>query len=333
MLNPAVWAKMPPIVLLDPGLDSKKDKDDEIEHEVYVEVKGSRGNRRRRTCLWALFGAGVLLLVGLAVALAVVFLVVKPRYTASSENPLSGANGTNLPTQTDLGLPGVEFPKPAFLNVLLLGDSLTAGQHGNPVEYSPYGTPLLAALKQDARLSDVDVKVVIQGVGGDRVNYLFGRRLMDSLQEADKESTYFTHAVILGGVNDINLNHSQPIEVFEGLRSLYNSTLSHNPGTHVIACTIMENGFKSDEPDCAQRDANRKALNAMLRDAYSGGKVPRVSLLDLERLLPFESLTEWERFVLFDDSLHLTLVGYSRMAGYVYDHIIKLLANSTTSAL
>lgn len=52
----------------------------------------------------------------------------------------------------------------------------------------------------------------------------------------------------------------------------------------------------------------------------------RVSLLDLEALMPYSSLSDWDKYLYYDDKLHLTLMGYERLGNLVYDHIIRLLA-------
>jgi lysophospholipase L1-like esterase len=171
-------------------------------------------------------------------------------------------------------------------------------------------------------------QVDIQGYSGDLINGGFPKRLRERLEEADKQSYLYTHAVILGGVNDINLNRSEPEHVFRGLQSLYDTTLTQSPTTQVIACTIMENMYKNNESDFTQRDEARKEVNRLLRAVYVDNKVQGISLLDLEKLLPYDGLSEWEKFVYYDDKLHLSIVGYERLGNLVYDHIIRQLASS-----
>jgi lysophospholipase L1-like esterase len=162
------------------------------------------------------------------------------------------------------------------------------------------------------------------------INGGFPKRLRERLEEADRQSYHYTHAVILGGVNDINLNRSEPDHVFRGLQALYNTTLIQSPSTLVIACTIMENMYKNNESDFTQRDEARKEVNRALRQTYGEQKVKGVSLLDLEKLLPYDGLSEWEKFVYYDDKLHLSIVGYERLGNLVYDHIIRQLASSAS---
>lgn len=52
---------------------------------------------------------------------------------------------------------------------------------------------------------------------------------------------------------------------------------------------------------------------------------PQVHLFDLATAFPFESLGEEQRFELWDDGVHLTVVGYERMGVIVTEALIPLV--------
>ncbi|KAI9004427.1 SGNH hydrolase-type esterase domain-containing protein [Hyaloraphidium curvatum] len=311
------------------------------EHKAYEDDR--RHVQRRTVVFWiaiacatlAGIAVGVGATIGLMMGRALPWVQPTPT-TAPLESTTPTASdrsveATPTPSPTTaapLGLPGVTFPLLTSLSILALGDSLTAGQHSQPVEYTPYGDTLREELRNDTRLAGINITVDVEGVPGDMVNGGFPSRLIGRLDQEERNGAYYTHVVVLGGVNDINLNHSSAEHVFSGLQNLYNITLQRHRNTQVIACTILENEFQAKKADYAARDATRKEVNKRLREEFGERAVPRVSLLDLETLMPYESLSDWDKYLYFDDKLHLTKMGYVKLGDLVYDHIIRLLASA-----
>lgn len=160
-----------PIVLLEPPPQFVKVDHGYLEYSEYVAFVERRKSRRRKICCWTVL---VLLLVagiGAAIGVCLKMFVFKPAdvdSAAGNTTSVAGLpnestaqpNGSDVGGPTVFGLPGTALlSKPKMLNVLALGDSLTAGQHGFPVQYTSYGIYLEADLKNDTRLAGVKIDV------------------------------------------------------------------------------------------------------------------------------------------------------------------------------
>ncbi|CAJ0648050.1 9931_t:CDS:2 [Entrophospora sp. SA101] len=97
-------------------------------------------------------------------------------------------------------------------NVLLFGDSLTAGWMKNSegyASYYPYGLRLQKRFEEEG----LDVEVTVSGVPGECVVSM-EERLKNELEQPGK---WYDWVVILGGTNDV-INGYSAWEIFDGLR-------------------------------------------------------------------------------------------------------------------
>ncbi|CAG8668708.1 4242_t:CDS:2, partial [Dentiscutata erythropus] len=168
-------------------------------------------------------------------------------------------------------------------NILLFGDSLTAGWVKNADgyrTYQPYG------LRVQKRFEDegLDVEVTVSAVPGECVVQSMEERLMYELEQPVK---WYDWVVILGGNNDRThdvINGYSAWDIFDGLTKLY--VLCSKHGARVLGVTIPE--FNWDLVN--HLDYQRRIVNEHL-----------ILTADQRRIY-------WDR-----DGVHLTEDGYSLM--------------------
>ncbi|CAF1516941.1 unnamed protein product [Rotaria magnacalcarata] len=203
------------------------------------------------------------------------------------------------------------------LNILTVGDSLTAGYHKYGQSYHPYSIHL----KHLFDSINKPVSITEKGVSGERVVPSMVKRLRHLLEQ----STYYDWIIILGGTNDFA--DQRPAErIFkDGLEPMYTMCLNHYQGkAKLVAMTVIENTIFSPTHNA---DENRQKLNQMIRDYVTQSNDPdRVFLVDLDRGIPYHSVNDTaERRRIWDDTLHLTAAGYDRMATLVFDEIKDII--------
>ncbi|RDL38528.1 SGNH hydrolase [Venustampulla echinocandica] len=206
------------------------------------------------------------------------------------------------------------------LHILCFGASLTAGYLKSGALYHPYAGALEVALNK--AFPSVNITIDVQGLSGDDVISPPGGFLprMDILYEEAHPAHPYTHAVILGGTNDlVHLRHSR--EIYQALQAVWAIPLSHN--TTVIALTIPEC------PGCSQVPAARlDRLNAAIMKrggcVEDGGKF---YTLDLHARIPYVDLHEEERSEIWGDGVHFTAKGYDLMGNIIAEKIINLVAS------
>jgi lysophospholipase L1-like esterase len=198
------------------------------------------------------------------------------------------------------------------LRILAIGDSLTAGRYNRGRAHHPYAIHLTELFKS----ANILVKIDQQGVGGERVVPAMTKRLRSLLNK----NVSYDWIIILGGTNDLGSGRS-PEKIFkEGLQPMYEMCLNHTQAkTKLAVMTVIENTNNSPTNN---GDKNRQALNTMIRDYVAKiNDQNRISLVDLDKGIPYHSVNDDERKRIYSDVLHLTPAGYDRMATLVFDAI------------
>ncbi|CAG8466619.1 11212_t:CDS:2 [Dentiscutata heterogama] len=198
-------------------------------------------------------------------------------------------------------------------NILLFGDSLTAGWVKNADGYGtyhPYG------LRVQKRFEDegLDVEVTVSGVPGECVVQSMEERLKHELEQPGK---WYDWVVILGGTNDV-INGYSAWDIFDGLKKLY--TLCSKHGARVLGVTIPE--FDWDLVN--HLDYQRRIVNEHLNVYNNSTTRNAYTLFLLDKFFPMHSLTTEQRRIFWDhDGVHPTEDGYSLMGDMIFDILIK----------
>jgi lysophospholipase L1-like esterase len=199
------------------------------------------------------------------------------------------------------------------LRILTIGDSLTEGYYNGGRAYHPYATHLTHLFE----LANIPVKIDQKGISGERVLPSMVNRLRNLL----KKDILYDWIIILGGTNDLWDGPSAENIFKEGLEPMYQMCLNHPHGKiNLAAMTVIENGYNVLNDD---DDKRRQTLNTMIRDyIVNTHDQDRVCLVDLDNGIPYYSVSgDEERKRIWDDPVHLTPVGYDRMAMLVFDAI------------
>ncbi|KAG9237272.1 SGNH hydrolase-type esterase domain-containing protein [Amylocarpus encephaloides] len=206
------------------------------------------------------------------------------------------------------------------LNILCFGDSLTAGfsfVHG--LEHlHPYEVAMKATLQ--AAFPTYKVTTDVQGVSGDQVLTPPGGFLtrMDICFKETHPVSPYTHAVILGGTNDL-YQQTSPSVLFQALKEVWAIPLEHK--TTVLALTVPEC------PICENVPVERydKLNNAILEREKVGSGGDQFHTLDLYHIIPWVSLPEERRKALWDDGVHFSPEGYNLMGQVIARELIKII--------
>nr|CAG8441372.1 9856_t:CDS:2 [Entrophospora candida]CAG8443178.1 11225_t:CDS:2 [Entrophospora candida] len=197
-------------------------------------------------------------------------------------------------------------------NVLLFGDSLTAGWMKNSegyASYYPYGLRLQKRFEEEG----LDVEVTVSGVPGECVVSM-EERLKNELEQPGK---WYDWVVILGGTNDV-INGYSAWEIFDGLKKLY--TLCSKHGARVLGITIPE--FDWDIVN--HLDYQRRIVNEHLNVYNNSTTRNTFTLFLLDRFFPMHSLTTEQRRIFWDhDGVHPTQEGYDLMGDMMFDILFK----------
>ena len=197
------------------------------------------------------------------------------------------------------------------IRILALGDSLTAGYYDDGRAYHPY------ALHLAELFSSVKISVTIdqQGISGDQVVPRMRKRLDDLL----RGGASYQWIVILGGTNDLNEGSSAEQIFAEGLEPMYEMCLNDTQSqVKLVVMTVLENSYDLPDDD---DDQERHRLNGMIRAYVAKREMKdRIYLVDLDRSIPFHTIKDDnERRQIWDDSTHLTPMGYNRIATLIFN--------------
>ena len=203
------------------------------------------------------------------------------------------------------------------IRILALGDSLTAGYYDDGRAYHPY------ALHLAELFFSVKIPTMIdeRGISGDQVVPSMLQRLNNLL----KEGLAYQWIVILGGTNDLNGGSSAEKIFREGLVPMYEMCLNYSQSqVKLVVMTVLENSYDLPGHD---DDHERQRLNEMIRDYASESAMKnRIYLVDLDRSIPYHANPdENNRRQIWDDSTHLTPLGYDRIATLLFHFMIRTM--------
>jgi acyl-CoA thioesterase-1 len=200
---------------------------------------------------------------------------------------------------------------PSASVIVCFGDSLTAGYQSASVEHSglretPYGEFLQERL-------GASVRVVTSGVCGEVTSDMVRRFAHDVVRHAP------AYVVILGGTNDLGWN-AEPSGIMHNLRTMYEQARAS--GIVPVAVTVPS--IRADTgndlvvvPWIQDHIARRRLLN---QDIITYCEEAAMSCVDL-----FGATAEPETGHLAEaysnDGLHLTTMGYRRLADLLYDEV------------
>lgn len=205
------------------------------------------------------------------------------------------------------------------LRILAFGASLTEGYHSNGLRFHPY----TIRLGQLLRSSHPTVNIDNAGVSGEAVlDSTMLSRLKILLSSANNQPYHWV--LILAGTNDALRDQRRAAHIFYGLQLLINECHQHN--ARVLCMTLPETAQPTNSPI----DAERQAYNRLIREELGKqtDEMKKTVLLDVERSLPYHSLSSAERKEIWDDGLHLTPKGYDRLGELIYETLRIHLSSS-----
>jgi len=189
--------------------------------------------------------------------------------------------------------------------ILCFGDSLTEGYSKTGREYHPYTLKLAEQLK----IGGINAQVDNHGISWEKTDSMVPRFTRTI------RSSKYNSVVILGGTHD--LGDRTPQKTFENLKQMHDLAIEKN--INCFAVTIPE---IATESLARYLFVARNEINTRLRDYCVLKNVP---LIDLAKLMPFQSLTEAQRKQIWDDNLHFTASGYDQVGEIVYKCIVNHL--------
>ena len=200
---------------------------------------------------------------------------------------------------------------------LAIGDSLTAGYYQYGLAYHPYAKHLEELFAEKNSSVIIDQK----GLSGERAVPTMVRRLENILE---KNAASYKCILILGGTNDI-VSPLSAHDIFnQGLKVMYDTVLQCTPNTSkLVIMTVPQIALF---PPGHEHERKRETLNGMIRNyANNENKQKRMCLVDLDKAIPFHTMNNTERDLIWDDGVHLTPAGYDRMATTIFDTLTKEL--------
>lgn len=240
---------------------------------------------------------------------------------------------TELPHETPPTPHIVALHDPREVRILCFGDSLTAGYNKHGKHYFPYCNPLRSILGYHSRLF---VFAEAKGITGEMVHKQMTHRLPLVLGNA---TVPYDWVIILGGTNDIlhvknfgdddeflrELENVWQPRILKDIEKLHEIAYRH--GSHTMLLTVPENSIET-WPDFKPLFLMRKKINEALRDFAYRSK-GRTVLCDIAKKIPRHSLSPQNELLLWDDHLHLTPTGYTKMAGAISDCLRPYLPLTT----
>lgn len=205
------------------------------------------------------------------------------------------------------------------LRILAFGASLTEGYHSNGLQFHPY----TIRLSQLLRSSYPTVTIDNAGVSGEAVlDPTMLARLKILLSSANNQPYHWI--LILAGTNDALRDQRRGAHIFHGLQLLIHECHQHH--ARVLCMTLPETAY-SNNPVI---DAERQAYNRLIREELGKptDEMKKTVVLDVDRFLPYHSLSSAERKEIWDDGMHLTPKGYDRLGELIYEALQKHLSSS-----
>ncbi|KAL2024207.1 hypothetical protein VTK56DRAFT_9363 [Thermocarpiscus australiensis] len=202
------------------------------------------------------------------------------------------------------------------LRILCLGDSLTAGYSARGAVHHPYSEKMEQMLAM--ALPHLEIETVEDGVSGDLVKYGFLGRMSDHFRDEEKP---YDWAIVLGGTNDLGFN-IPPEEIFSKLKEVWDIPLRRS--CKVLALTVPEAALTGSLRK--RVDARRNELNNLIK----GYKREGFHVFDLNKHVPYYSLSEEDKKKYWDDHLHFTPDGYDLIGNKVGNALVSLIVSERT---
>ncbi|KAL9006314.1 MAG: hypothetical protein Q9188_000913 [Gyalolechia gomerana] len=203
--------------------------------------------------------------------------------------------------------PPTTKPSPKSLRTLCFGDSLTAGYSKYGYFHYPYAKQIREKLEE--HLPDTEATLDVAGLSGDQVIAgQFLPRMKGMCAKAEDEP--YDWIIVLGGTNDLGWNERAD-EIYEAL-----SRVALDIGANVLALSVLEAEYASG--DIVQR---RKELNKLT----ANHREDRLYHLDLCAAVPYFTMNETMRKMIWDDGLHLTMDGYKMMEDVIATKLLGLV--------
>lgn len=227
----------------------------------------------------------------------------------------------------------VNIHDPQQIRILCFGDSLTAGYNKHGKSFYPYCSPLGNVLRYHSRYN---ILTEAKGIVGEMAHKQMTHRLPLVLGNATFQYDWI---IILGGTNDILhvKNFGDDDEFLNQLEDIWQPRITkdieklhqiaYTYGAHTVLLTIPENSIEA-WPGYHPLLKMREKINDSLRDFAYDSK-GRTVLCDLAKLVPRRSLGPAMENIIWDDHLHMTPQGYTKMANAVSDCLRAYLPGTT----
>ena len=226
----------------------------------------------------------------------------------------------------------VNLHDPRQLRILCFGDSLTAGYNKHGKNFFPYCSPLGNILRYH---SAMNIYTEAKGIVGEMAHKQMTHRLPMVLGNATSQYDWI---IILGGTNDILhvKNFGDDDEFLNQLEDIWQPRITkdieklheiaYGYGAHTILLTVPENSIEQ-WPEYHPLLKMREKINDSLRN-FAYGSNGRTVLCDLAKMVPRHSLTPAMENMIWDDHLHMTPQGYTKMSQAVFDCLRPYLPNT-----
>lgn len=247
--------------------------------------------------------------------------IVQPKAKRDNRpKPSPTPNIDSLPAPTPYALP---IHDPTKLRILCFGDSLTAGYYHHGKSFFPYCTPMKQMLAQRTHLP---VIAEAKGIVGEMTHKQMTNRLPLVLGNATAQYDWI---IILGGTNDILhvKNFADDQEFLNQLENVWQPriakdieklhSISYKYGAHTLLLTVPENSIELWPEYKPLMKMRTKINNSLKRFAYASNG--QTVFCDTARKVPRHSLSPAQENALWDDHLHMTPAGYTKMARVISD--------------
>ncbi len=193
--------------------------------------------------------------------------------------------------------------------ILCFGDSLTEGYtFQSSGKFHPYSINLSKIL-QDHGLGEIVVETA--GVSGERVVASMTHRLDMLLKKAKHP---YDWVIILGGTNDLGEGKKSD-ELLPHIFSMHNR--AKETGSKTLALALPQ--FRHELTlDCEKYKNEKAKINEGIKQ-YCEKSASTTFFVDLWTHLPFGTLSREEINLYWVDGLHMTPLGYDKMASVIFD--------------
>ena len=191
------------------------------------------------------------------------------------------------------------------------GDSLTWGYHKWGRAQHPYTDRLSQLLTEKNIAHAIDN----HGVNGDSVAEMEARLINEILPAASK--TPYTHAIVFGGTND--LATSEPEDIFKHIQNMA-QLLSKTSQVYIL--NVPQPGYEDKVARPKYYDTRHK-VNNLINQTFPS------QLIDLDSALPRLSMSDEEQKLYFDDQLHYTAAGYTKVGEIIFEAVFSGLSKAS----